>query len=143
MQESSQKLRPTKKQKELLQFIDNFINQHGYSPSFREIMRGLNYKSVSTVATHIDSLVSRGHLVKRDNSARSLELTRFVDDNGTIKITEQQSKWLMKVIDQKFSDLPDKPTQKHVDELYVLVGALKILGLPEAAESFKSKLQTL
>lgn len=66
---------PTKKQRELLNFIDNFIKGSGYAPSYREIMRALDYKSVSTVATHIDGLVSRGFLVKRDGSYRSLEVT--------------------------------------------------------------------
>jgi repressor LexA len=64
--------RPTKKQRELLSFIDGFIKGYGYGPSYREIMRALEYKSVSTVATHVDGLIRRGWLVKKDNSARSL-----------------------------------------------------------------------
>ena len=67
---------PTKKQRELLNFIDGFIKGNGYSPSFREIMRALDYKSVSTVATHVDGLISRGLLAKKDNSARSLEIVK-------------------------------------------------------------------
>lgn len=66
--------RPTKKQKELLSFLDGFIKGNGYGPSYREIMRGLDYKSVSTVAAHVDGLIARGWLVKKDNSARSLEV---------------------------------------------------------------------
>lgn len=66
---------PTKKQKELLSFIDGFIKGNGYGPSYRETMRALGYKSVSTVASHIDNLIAKGYLVKRDYSARSLELT--------------------------------------------------------------------
>ena len=64
--------RPTKKQRELLSFIDGFIKGNGYGPSYREVMRALDYKSVSTVATHIDGLIARGWLIKKDNSARSL-----------------------------------------------------------------------
>lgn len=66
--------RPTKKQKELLSFIDGFIKGNGYGPSYREIMRALDYRSVSTVATHVDGLISRGWLRKKDNSARTLEV---------------------------------------------------------------------
>ena len=77
-QAQSAAINPTKKQYELLLFIDNFIKDNGYGPSYREIMRALNYKSVSTVAAHIDSLISRGHLRKRDNSARSLEVIDVV-----------------------------------------------------------------
>ena len=53
-QAQSAAINPTKKQYELLLFIDNFIKDNGYGPSYREIMRALNYKSVSTVAVHID-----------------------------------------------------------------------------------------
>lgn len=66
--------RPTKKQRELLNFIDGFIKGNGYGPSYREVMRALDYKSVSTVATHIDGLIARGFLRKKDNSARTLEV---------------------------------------------------------------------
>jgi repressor LexA len=66
--------RPSKKQRELLSFIDGFINGNGYGPSYREIMRALDYKSVSTVATHVDGLITRGWLHKKDHSARSLEV---------------------------------------------------------------------
>ena len=66
--------RPTKKQKELLSFIDGFIKGNGYGPSYREIMRALDYRSVSTVATHVNGLIARGWLAKKDNSARTLEV---------------------------------------------------------------------
>src|SRR4051794_13349601 len=69
-----QTVRPTKKQKELLSFIESFIGEHGYSPSYREIMSGQGYTSVATVALHVNNLVKRGHLRKRDHSARSLEV---------------------------------------------------------------------
>lgn len=60
-----EKSRPSKKQKELLEYIEAFITQHGYGPSYREIMRALNYKSVSTVAVHVDGLIARGWLHKK------------------------------------------------------------------------------
>lgn len=66
--------RASKRQQELLSFVDGFIKGNGYGPSYREIMRALDYKSVSTVATHIDNLIAKGYLARRDNSARSLEV---------------------------------------------------------------------
>lgn len=65
----------TKKQKILLDYVAEFSKQHDYSPTFREIMHALGYKSVSTVAKHIDNLVILGYIVKRDGEARSLEVT--------------------------------------------------------------------
>lgn len=67
-------MHPTKKQKILLDFIDGFTKGQGYSPTYREIMQALGYKSVSTVAKHIDNLVARGWLIKREGEARSLEV---------------------------------------------------------------------
>ncbi len=75
----------TKKQKILLDFVRKFSKQEGYPPSFREIMEGLNYSSVATVAQHIDNLVTKGYLSKRDNEARSIQLVEAdIDlDGGT------------------------------------------------------------
>lgn len=139
--------RPTKKQRELLNFITTFIASHGYGPSYREIMRSLDYKSVSTVATHVDNLIARGHLRKRDNSARSLELTDAAEP--VLVLTKQkaepsQEKWLVDLIAAKFDEVEQKPPQAgEVDQLYVLVGALHILGLSDAAQAYKSRLGAL
>ena len=70
-----------KKQRELLNYLAEFIEANNYAPSYREIMKALNYKSVSTVANHIDSLITKGYLSKRDNSARSLEIVSLSDDD--------------------------------------------------------------
>lgn len=71
----------TKKQRELLNYLAEFIEANNYAPSYREIMKALNYKSVSTVANHINSLITKGYLSKRDNSARSLEIVSLSDDD--------------------------------------------------------------
>ena len=92
-------VRPTKKQRELLVFIADFIAEHGYSPSYREVMNGCNYNSVATVALHIRSLIARGHLAKRGRSARSLEVIDLPPDPGidigVSDVTESQEKWLV------------------------------------------------
>ena len=62
----------TKKQRKTLDFVTTFIEQKGYSPSYREIANGLKLSSVATVAQHIDTLVEKGFLEKGNNSARSL-----------------------------------------------------------------------
>lgn len=72
---SEVKARVSKKQQELLSFVDGYIKGNGYGPSYREVMRGLGYKSVSTVAIHVDALIAKGYLRKGDDySKRSLEL---------------------------------------------------------------------
>lgn len=140
----SAEVRPSKKQRELLSFIDAFISQHGYGPSYREIMNGLGYKSVSTVATHVDNLIKKGHLRKRDYSARSLEVVESARHEFAAPktATVAQEKWLIDAVTAKFNaaEAEAKPTQHEIDNLYVLVGALQVLGLEDAARSFKARL---
>lgn len=76
--------RASKKQQELLAYIDQFLGEHGYSPSYREVMRALGYKSVSTVATHIDGLIAKGYLRKTEHSARSVEVVKTGVDSAAV-----------------------------------------------------------
>ena len=67
----------TKKQQALLDFLEDFTEEKGYSPSYREIQAGLGLSSVSAVAEHIDNMVSKGILRKVPGAARSLEVLDF------------------------------------------------------------------
>src|SRR5213082_827582 len=124
MDVSAPTVRPTKKQKELLAFIEAFIAEHGYSPSYREIMNGLQYTSVATVALHVGNLIKRGHLRKRDHSARSLEVVTPSEEpkipTNTIKPGEE--KWLIEKIEYFFTTAENEGevTQEYIDQLYVL-----------------------
>lgn len=67
-------LKLTKKQKRLMDFLQDFQDNHDYSPSYREIAAGLGLRSVASVAEHIDHLVQQGFLKRIAGSARSLEI---------------------------------------------------------------------
>lgn len=67
----------TKKQLAVLDFIRDFTEENGHSPSYREVMEGLGLSSVSAVAEHIDNLVSKGALLKTPGEARSLEVLDY------------------------------------------------------------------
>ena len=140
----AESVRPTKKQKILLTYIEGFIKEHGYSPSYREIMNGLHYSSVATVALHVNNLIKRGHLRKRDNSARSLEVVGSDAQRvGAINsIEESQEKWLIERIDKMLKQLEEdpKPQEKSIDDVYVLIGALHVLGLDDAVRAFVPRL---
>lgn len=137
--------RSTKRQKELLDYVDTFIKEHGYGPSYREIMNGIGYASVSTVANHIDGLISKGYLRKSDNSARSLEVVSAdykAEGGPAVSNTKDtaREKWLVGVIEEHFTRYVESPSQQALDELYVLVGVLKILGFGAAYEAMRAKL---
>lgn len=143
----SDQTRPTKKQRLLLTFIESFIGEHGYSPSYREIMSGLNYNSVATVSLHVNNLITRGHLRKRDRSARSIEVVAPSEESKlkSNQIKPGEEKWLIEQVEFRFYDMEDSNniTQGQVDELYVLIGALKVLGLDGAAQSFVPRLTVI
>lgn len=143
-------VRPTKKQQELLTFIERFVAEHGYGPSYREIMTGCSYSSVATVAVHVNNLITRGHLTKRDKSARSLEVIKAATSSARpaapqVKLTAANEKWLVDAVEAKFQAVEQAPTleQRDVDKLYVLTGALSVLGFDGAAVAFKSRLKEL
>lgn len=144
----TKQIRPTKKQQELLTFVEKFIAEHGYGPSYREIMSGCNYTSVATVALHVNNLIVRGHLRKNGRSARSLEIvdkTEIPTKLQTNEIKPAEEKWLVEKIDYKFKQVEGakEVTEASIDGLYVLVGSLKVLGLDGAAQSFINRLSDL
>lgn len=108
-------------------------------------MRALGYKSVSTVAIHIDGLIAKGYVRKRDNSARSLEvITTHLDDAPARKgPTPTQEKWIINAITERFDSLENKHDESVLDELYVLIGALKVLGLDDAHLAMKARLSNI
>jgi len=141
-------VRPTKKQQELLNYIERFVAEHGYGPSYREIMNGCNYSSVATVAVHINNLITRGHLTKRDHSARSLEVVKQTSGSSStpqVKFTASNEKWLIDIIETKFQAVENsaKIQQKDIDKLYMLVAALSVLEFDGAAVAFKTRIRAL
>jgi repressor LexA len=64
----------TKRQRQVYDFIADFVARQGYSPSFEEIGAGLGLSSLATVHKHICNLEEKG-LLKRDfNRSRSIDL---------------------------------------------------------------------
>jgi repressor LexA len=65
----------TKRQKDVLDFIADFVEEHGYSPSYEELAHGLKLASLATVHKHIQALESRNYLRRLFNQSRSLEVS--------------------------------------------------------------------
>lgn len=64
----------TRRQKEVLDFLESFVSRNGYSPSFEEIARGLDLKSLATVHKHISNLERKGLLDRVHNRSRSIDV---------------------------------------------------------------------
>jgi repressor LexA len=70
----------TKKQHELLLFIDERLKASGISPSFEEMKDALNLKSKSGIHRLINALVERQFIRRLPNRARALEVIRLADE---------------------------------------------------------------
>ncbi len=64
----------TKKQKKVIDFIRDFINRRGYSPSVEEITNGVGLSSKATVHVHLKNLYEKGFIKMSPGRARSVEL---------------------------------------------------------------------
>lgn len=133
--------RPSKKQRELLSFIDGFIKGNGYGPSYREIMRALDYKSVSTVAVHVDGLITRGLLYKKDHSARSLEVVTeqphtVIAENSDIKV---HYAWLVGAVEAKLALYEQSQDSMAHDDVAVLIETLRIMGLKQEHATLRER----
>src|SRR5579864_1076104 len=70
----------TRKQHELLCFINERLNESGVSPSFEEMKEALDLKSKSGVHRLISALEERGFIRRLPNRARALEVLRQPED---------------------------------------------------------------
>jgi repressor LexA len=75
----------TRKQHELLRFIQLRLEESGVSPSFEEMKEALDLKSKSGVHRLISALEERGFIRRLPNRARALEVIRASDDQGASK----------------------------------------------------------
>lgn len=73
----------TKRQKEVLDYLATFLQEHGYSPSFEEIANGLRLASLATVHKHISALEAKNYVRRSYNQSRSLEITERGRDRAS------------------------------------------------------------
>lgn len=66
----------TKRQKEILDYVSEYIEAQGYAPSFEEIAEAFDYASLATVHEHVSNLERKGYIRKAYNQSRSIEMVR-------------------------------------------------------------------
>jgi len=64
----------TKRQKEILQYISQYIDKHQFSPTYDEIKDNFGLSALSTVHEHITELVNKGYLRRDEKSPRGIYL---------------------------------------------------------------------
>jgi repressor LexA len=64
----------TKRQREILDYLNEFIQQHGYAPSLEEVGRRFGLSSLATVHKHLTNLQEKGFIKRAWNRSRSVEV---------------------------------------------------------------------
>ncbi len=70
----------TKRQKQILDFVEGYLDEWGYAPSFEEIAHAFGYASLATVHEHLSNLERKGYIRKSYNQSRSIEMVRRDSD---------------------------------------------------------------
>jgi repressor LexA len=64
----------TKRQREILNYLGSYSEQHGYAPSFEEIADSFGYSSLATVHEHLSNLERKGYIKRSYNESRAIEI---------------------------------------------------------------------
>ena len=64
----------TKRQREILTFLQTYAEERGYAPSFEEIAEQFNYNSLATVHEHLSNLERKGYIKRSYNESRAIEI---------------------------------------------------------------------
>lgn len=72
----------TRRQKQVYDYVEDFVQRNGYSPSFEEIGAGMGLSSLATVHKHITNLEKKGLVKRGHNKSRSIDV---VPPKGSMK----------------------------------------------------------
>ena len=76
----------TKRQREILDYLHDFIGQHGYAPSLEEVGRRFGLSSLATVHKHLTNLQEKGFIRRAWNRSRSVELVPKPAGNRVLEL---------------------------------------------------------
>jgi repressor LexA len=76
----------TKRQREILDYLAGYIDEHGYAPSFEEIAETMGYASLATVHEHLTNLERKGAIRRSFNESRGLEVVSRQRRPGVVEL---------------------------------------------------------
>jgi len=75
----------TKRQREILDYLTAYIDDHGFAPSFEEIASSMKYASLATVHEHLTNLERKGVIRRSYNESRSIEVLSRARTPGVVE----------------------------------------------------------
>jgi len=81
----------TKRQKQLIDYLNNYISEHGYAPTLAEVGQYFGLSSLATVHKHLHNLEQKGFIKRQHNHSRALEVSASEkrDGRGIVKLLGQ------------------------------------------------------
>jgi len=76
----------TRRQKQILDHLEQYIQENGYAPSFGEIAEAFGYGSLATVHEHLSNLERKGYIRKAYNESRSIEMVPATAQRGGVEL---------------------------------------------------------
>lgn len=76
----------TRRQKEILDFLQRYITDRGYAPSFEEIAEHFSFRSLATVHEHLTNLERKGYIQRGHNESRAIELVPAEGQAGATEL---------------------------------------------------------
>ena len=73
----------TEQQSRLLKVIKRYVDEHGYSPSYREMARCVGLHSTSGIVRLINALEAQGHIRRTEGGSRNIELVNPLEHVST------------------------------------------------------------
>jgi len=76
----------TRRQKQILDYLQNYISTNGYAPSFEEIAEEFTFRSLATVHEHLTNLERKGYIQRAHNESRAIELLPAPGQTGATEL---------------------------------------------------------
>ncbi|HEY7026406.1 MAG TPA: transcriptional repressor LexA [Gemmatimonadales bacterium] len=76
----------TRRQSEILKYLQEHIRDRGYAPSFEEIAEQFGFQSLATVHEHLTNLERKGYIHRTHNESRAIEVLPPKGQSGATEI---------------------------------------------------------
>lgn len=131
----------TKKQIEILEYIKSRIKTVGYPPSVREICKGVNLKSTSTVHGHMNTIEEKGYIRRDATKPRAIEVLDLYN-NDEVQIIEKKETVDVPILGDVAAGIPMLATENIQDTYPVpseIIGNKEVFMLKVHGESMIEK----
>jgi repressor LexA len=108
----------TRRQREIYEFIRQFIEEHSYSPSLEEIAKGMQLSSLATVHKHLTNLADKGLIMRHWNRGRGIELVGELNSPNMVNM-ELDASFRLPVRGTVAAGAPIEAVEEDVERLSV------------------------